>query len=189
MHDRRFRTAATALGLASTLARRGDTSRSVYHWVRIVQAQALAGLGDLKSCEEALDAAEGVRHLGGDCHNGGWIRFDGSRLAEERGSCYVELSQTKLAEVHLQDALSKDLSPRRRGSALTDLALAGLLRREPLQVVMYGGAALDAARLTRSGVLQHKLRRLQKKLGPHLGDTHIRNLDAEISTLPGPPLQ
>ncbi|MFE9438020.1 hypothetical protein ACFYO2_03205 [Streptomyces sp. NPDC006602] len=42
-------------------------------------------MGDIDGCARALDEAEKVHSLDGHSHNGGWLRFDGSRLPEERG--------------------------------------------------------------------------------------------------------
>ena len=60
---------------------------------------------------------------------GGWLRFDGSHLAEERGTCYLALGRADLAEAALTEALGQSVSLRRRGSLLTDLARA----RRPAQ--------------------------------------------------------
>lgn len=69
---------------------RGDSALSTRYWVAAVQAEAYASLGDTDSCMRALDEAERVQTLSGQVHNGGWLRFDGSRLAEERGACYLQ---------------------------------------------------------------------------------------------------
>jgi hypothetical protein len=66
-----------------------------------------AGLGELAACQRALDATEGVRELSGDASNGGWLRFDSSRLAEERGACYVQLQYPDLAEATLGDTVHR----------------------------------------------------------------------------------
>src|SRR5215469_3577292 len=69
-----------------------------------------------------------VHRLNLPAHNGGWLRFDGSRLAEQRGACFVKLERPELAEPALQEALRYDLSTRRRGLVLADLALVALQR-------------------------------------------------------------
>ena len=104
------------LELAATLARRGDPALSTRHWVAAVQTETLAGLGDLDGCQRALDIAAHVQGLRGPVHNGGWLRFDGSRLAEERGTCYVALGRADKAETALTDALSGALTARRKAS-------------------------------------------------------------------------
>ncbi|MFY9806727.1 MAG: hypothetical protein WAK86_05610, partial [Pseudonocardiaceae bacterium] len=130
---------------AADLAQRGDNALSTRYWVSAVQAQAFAGLGDLDACQRALKQAEQVHQLEGQIHNGGWLRFDGSRLPEERGTCYVALQRPDLAEEALSDALSLNLSTRRHGSVVTDLAMLGAQRRDVDQLVTYANAALDTA--------------------------------------------
>ena len=175
------------LELAATLARRGDPALSTRHWVAAVQTETLAGLGDLDGCQRALDIAAHVQGLRGPVHNGGWLRFDGSRLAEERGTCYVALGRADKAETALTDALSGALTARRKASVLTDLAMIGVQRRDPDRVVAYADAALATARQTRSGVIGRKLRGLQPHLAPLLAPKQVKRLDADIAALAGNP--
>lgn len=185
VYEREFTKAAPILELAAVLAHRGDHTLSTRHWVAVVQAETFAGLGDLGACQRALDAAEHVRELAGPVHNGGWLRFDGSRLAEARGTCYVTLGRPDLAETALSDALSGTLTARRRASVLTDLAMVGVQRHDTERVVAYADAALETARRTGSGVISHKLRSLQPQLAPLLGDKQVHRLDNEITALAG----
>lgn len=127
--------------------------------------------------------AEQVHQLTGPVHNGGWLRFDDTRLAEERGACYVELRRPDFAEAALTDALSQGLSLRRRGMVLTDLAMVGVQSRDPDRLVMYANAALDLMRQTGSSVIGRKLQNLQTQLEPFLGDSHVRHLNEQITTL------
>lgn len=109
------------------------------------------------------------------------MRFDGSRLAEERGSCYVELHRPRLAEAALNEALRQELSTRRRASVLTELAMTGAQCRDPDRILIYAASALDTARQTGSGVIGRKLQDLQIYLTPFLRDSRIRQLNAEIT--------
>ncbi|MFI7410926.1 hypothetical protein ACIBU0_19910 [Streptomyces sp. NPDC049627] len=170
------------------MARRGDSSLSTRHWVASVQAEAYAGLGNLSACERALDEAEKVTDLSGPAHNGGWLRFDGSRLSEERGARYLQLGRLDLAERALSTALSQDVlasgqSFRRRGAVLTDLASIGAKRRDPDQVLTYGREALQLARTTSSGYVARKLQGLRTDLGPLARDARVVELGAEIDAL------
>jgi transcriptional regulator with XRE-family HTH domain len=183
LYERQFNDAAPMLDLAAVLAQHGDPSLSTRHWVSAVQAQAFAGLGNQAACERALEEAEQVRELGGAVHNGGWLRFDGARLAEERGSCYVSLGRHDLAETVLNDALTHRLTTRRRASVLTDLAMIGVHRRDPDRVATYTQSALSLARTTRSGVISHKLQALQPKLAPLLANKQVHRLNTEIIEL------
>ncbi|MEC3979656.1 helix-turn-helix transcriptional regulator [Amycolatopsis sp. H20-H5] len=183
VYEEQFVKAGPLLELAAGLARRGDQALSTRYWVRTVQAQTFAGLGDLDACQQALDDADDVHQLSGKIHTDGWLRFDGSRLPEERGTCYVALRRPDLAEQALNNALSVDLSARRRGSVLTDLATLGLQRRDVDQLVNHAGAAANIARQTGSGVVCRKLQSLQGQLTPLLTDCRVRQLDQEITAL------
>lgn len=183
VYERQFDKAAPMLELAVGLAYKGDSALSTRHWVRAVQAHALAGLGELDACQRAINIAEQIHKMNGQVHNGGWLRFDHSRLAEERGACYVELRRPDLAEAALTDALSQILPMRRRGCVLTDLAMIGVQRRDPDQLSTYADAALNLARQTKSGVIGRRLQDLQPHLAPFLGNNHIRHLNEQITTL------
>lgn len=185
MLNTRFNEAVPMLDLAARLARRGDQSLSTRYWVATVQAQAFAGLGEVDACRRTLDVAEQVNGLSDDASNGGWLRFDGSRLAEERGACYVELRCHGLAEATLGAALQQNLSARRRGSVLTDLAMIGTQRGDVDQLVIYADAALEMAVQTGSGFISRKLQALQGHLAPLLGNSRVRQLSHEIMSLPG----
>jgi tetratricopeptide (TPR) repeat protein len=183
MYERHFDKAAPMLELAACLARRGDRALSTRYWVSSVQAQAFAGLGELVACERALDAAEQVRELSGDLSNGGWLRFDGSRLAEERGTCYVQLGRPDLAENILNDALRQNLSARRRASVLTDLATIGIQRGDLDQLITYTEPVLEIATRTGSGFIGRKLQGLQNNLAPLLEDRRVRQLNEQIMSI------
>jgi transcriptional regulator with XRE-family HTH domain len=183
VYERQFAAASPLLDLASRLARRGDRALSTRHWVAAVRAQTLAGLGELDACQRSLDAAQQVEQLSGQVHTSGWLRFDSSRLPEERGACYVELRRPELAEPALTEAMRIDISMRRRGSVLTDIALVGAQRRDLDHLVSYASAALDAARQTGSAVVVRKLKTLQGELAAFRDDSHVRHLDEQITTL------
>ena len=180
IYEQRFNEAASMLELAARLARRGDGALSTRYWVSSVQAQAFAGLGELAACQRALDIAEQVRELSGDASNGGWLRFDGSRLAEERGACYVQLRCPDLAENALGEVLRQDLSARRRASALADLAIIGLQRGDVNQLITHAEAALEIAARTGSGFISRRLQALHGHLTPLLGNNQVRQLDHQI---------
>ncbi|WP_405757690.1 helix-turn-helix transcriptional regulator [Streptomyces sp. NBC_00073] len=191
MSEQRYRQAAQVLGAAERLAGRGDSNRATRHWVASVQAEAYAGLGDLSACERALDQAEHVMGLSAGSTNGGWLRFDGTRLAEERGARYVQLGRLDLAEEALrraleQTALASGQSYRRRGAVLTDLAAIGAKRREPDHVVAYGREALLLAQASSSGYVARRLQTLCDEFGPLSRDHRVAELGAEIAALSTP---
>ncbi|MFD2122331.1 transcriptional regulator [Streptomyces cirratus] len=191
MSEHGYREAAEVLRAAERVAVRGDGILSTRHWVASVQAQAHAGAGDLAGCEEALARAEEVQHLADNSSNGGWLRFDGTRLAEERGARYVQLGRFDLAEETLkralgQSALASGHSYRRRGAVLADLAVIGAKRRDPEQVVTYAREALDLAHASSSGYVARRLRSLCDQFGPLNRDQRVAGLGAEISALRTP---
>ncbi|MFE3471289.1 helix-turn-helix transcriptional regulator [Streptomyces bacillaris] len=191
MSEHRHHQAAQMLRGAERLAARGDQSLSTCQWVASVQAEVYADLGDLDACERAMDRAETVLDLGANSVNGGWLRFDGARLAEERGSRYVQLGRLDLAETALEQALTQTaLAPgqsyRRRGAVLTDMAAIGAKRRDPEQIVACGKEAVSLARASDSGYLARRLRGLCDEFGPLSRDHRVAELGAEIAALSTP---
>jgi transcriptional regulator with XRE-family HTH domain len=188
VYEREFDKATPLLGFAAHVAQRGDQSLSTRHWVAAVQAQAFAGLGNFEASQQALDTAQQVTALRGTVRTSGWLRFEGSRMAEESGACYVELGRPDLAEKALNVALGQDVSARRRGSVLADLAMVGVQRNDPDQVVMYADAALNVARDTGSaGYVGRKLSCLRPQLAPFLQLGSVRRLDKQIKdSIPAP---
>lgn len=184
MYERCFTNVTSILDAASRIAEHGDNQLSTRYWVAAVQAEAYAGLGDYEACNRALDVAEQVRSLSGDVKLSGWLRFDGSRLAEERGTCYIELGKPELAETALSEALAQGVSLRRRGSVLSDLAMLGIQRHDVEQVVHYGSLAVELAQQTGSrGYIGRKLQGLQGQLAPLLSDPHLSSLSDQIAQL------
>ena len=180
IYERRYCQATPLLDGAAQLAVRGDRERPTRFWVAAVQAQTLAGSGELLATERALDKAQQVSRLR-STDSTGWLRFEGNRLDEERGACYVTLARPDLAEPVLTSALTKEVSLRRRGGVLTDLAIAGAQRGDVGQVLLYGAAALDTVRQTGStGYVGRKVADLCRNLQPLMSDRHVRYLDAQI---------
>ncbi|WP_251022565.1 hypothetical protein [Streptomyces sp. ISL-10] len=182
LYARRAPAAQPLLAAASQIARRGDSALSTRHWVAAVQAEAYAAMGDIDACTRALDEAEKVRSLGGS-HSGGWLRFDGSRLPEERGACYLQLGRPDLAEDALTAALARPLSLRRRAAVLSDLAVLGVHLRDVDQVVHYAETAINLADQSNSGFIGKKLDGLRGRLAPLMFDGRVSDLDHRIAAL------
>jgi len=183
IHERHFKKAAPILDLATHLAAKGDSTLSTRYWVSTIKARTQAGLGQLNACRRSLETAEHVQHLKGQIHNSGWLRFDGSRLPEEHGTCYIELTQPNLAEPALTHALQPNLSLRRRGSILTDLAITSIQKGNLDQTIAYTNAAIDTTQQTNSGFLKRKLRHLQHHLTPLPHNNNTRQLITHLHTL------
>ncbi|GAB2662500.1 transcriptional regulator [Nocardia goodfellowii] len=182
IYDRDFSAAIVMLESAAHLARRGDPTLTTRFWIEAVTAQAHAGLGNALECERASDSAQLVTTLP-EPQRSNWLRYDGSRIEEELGACYIQLGRPAQAEEALLPLLNQPLSARRRAAVLTDLAAAGALRGDPVQAVEYGNAALDVARRTHSGYLGRRLEQLRRQLEPLHRDRHIQHLDRRIAAL------
>jgi tetratricopeptide (TPR) repeat protein len=183
VYERTFDAALPLLERAQHLAGKGDTSLSTRHWVQAVTAQTHAGLGQLDDCERALSLASEVNDLSGAVHNGGWLRFDGARLPEERGACYVELERPDLAEPALMQSLTGDISHRRRGTILADLAIVAAQRGDVARSLDYATDALDIAVHTNSGVVRRRLARLQLSWGRLPSTSRADGLNQQIAAL------
>ena len=183
LYERRYRQTVSMLVLAESLADRGDRALATRHWVAAVQAQAFAGLGDLAACDQALETAGQISELDRIANKSGWLRFDGSRLAEERGACYTLLGRPDLAEVALTDALESNPTARRRASVLTDLAVLGARRGDVTRLVTYADSVLATARETGSGFVSRKLDSLRAELVPLLGNRQVQELSGRITEL------
>lgn len=183
IYERSFTKTVPVLDAASRVAANGDGQLSTRHWVAAVQAEVFAELGDLDACNRALDKADAVQGLTGQIQNGGWLRFDGSRMDEQRGACYTRLGRFDLAEAALMNALAHNLSPRRRGGVLVDLATLGVQRRDADQAFDYGTTAVELAQATGSGYIAKKLAALRRDLTPLIADKRMASLADSIRTL------
>jgi transcriptional regulator with XRE-family HTH domain len=182
LYDQRPHQAVPLLEAAGRVAVHGDGTLATRHWVAAVAAEAYAGVGDLSGCRRGLDFAEGVRAGAGS--NGRWLRFDGARLPEERGACYVRLGQPDLAEPALRLALAQLSGPtRRRGLVLTDLARSALLSGDVERACAAGREAADIACAGHSGVLAKGLRGLHTQLAPYRHVRTVAELTRQIETL------
>jgi transcriptional regulator with XRE-family HTH domain len=184
IYDRQYAQAAAVLDAAGRVSRNGDSQLSTRQWVAAVQAQALAGLGDLSGCRQNLDVAGQVLGLSATASPGGWLRFDGTRLDEERGTCYLTLGRADLAVSELDNALASTVSLRRRGSIHADLAMAGVQHKDTSQILDHAADAIGIAEQTRSaGYLGRKLATLQERIQPLLADPRMTELNDRIGRL------
>jgi hypothetical protein len=126
------------------------------------------------ACQRALDRAAELTRLSGPVANGGWLRFDGSRLAEQRGSCFTRLHRPDLAEPALREALCLDLSERRRGLVLADLAVLAVRQGSIEEACSWGHATIDIADRGHSGVIKRRLTDLQVRLAPFADVAEVR---------------
>lgn len=183
LYDTDGQRAMPILDLAAHLAGRGNPDLSTRQWIATVQAHAHASQGDFDACRHALDTAQTVHDLPSPFQTNGWLRFDGSRLPEERGACYTRLGRPDLAQVVLTDALPHISSARRRGAILADLAITGAQQHDTDQLITHGMAAAHLAHQTGSGYLAHKLEALRPHLAMINNDFRVRDLRDRLPTV------
>jgi len=179
LYDRDFASAASILDVAVHVARRGNGALATRPWIAAVQADAFAGLGNAVDCARSLDSAETV--AAGTPYRG-WIRFDGSRLAEERGTCLLALGLVDRAETALTEAAASSLTVRRRAAVLVDLAAVAAHRLDLEQFAAHSQEALAAAQqLGSHGVIGRKLTDLMGRIGPLAADPRVADVAAAIA--------
>ncbi|MFF5077480.1 helix-turn-helix transcriptional regulator [Actinoplanes sp. NPDC000266] len=182
LYDQRYDQAARILDAASRIAARGDGQLATRYWVASVRAQTAATLQDVEGFQRFWSLAEQITGARDLINPGGWLRFDGNRLDEERGACHLTLGQPELAAGALTTAFVRSVSPRRRSSLLIDLAVVGARRRDADEILQHGHAAVDIAEQSRSpGYLGRRLRSLQTQLIPLKGDPRIVALDDRLT--------
>ncbi|KUL25869.1 hypothetical protein ADL15_39895 [Actinoplanes awajinensis subsp. mycoplanecinus] len=182
LYDQQYDQAAKILYAAGRVAARGDGQLATRYWVASVQAHAAAALHDVDGFKRAWSLAEPITGARDLINPGGWLRFDGSRLDEERGACHLTLGQSELAAGALAAAFTRSISPRRRGSLLVDLGVVGVRRRDADEVLQHGHAAVDIAEQSCSpGFLGRRLQSLQTQLHPLGSEPRIVALDERIT--------
>ncbi len=183
MYEQNYQDASLLLRQALQVALRGDPSLVTRQWIAAVSAETYAGLGDLAACQKALDAAEEVHGVRGG-RNGGWLRFDGERLPEQRGTCFVRLKQPNFALPALYEALSQHPDPtRRRGMVLSEMAQASLQQQNVEQACAYAHEVIGITARGSSGMLKKGLFTLRARLEPLAYTEAVRQLDQHLSTL------
>lgn len=185
IYDRNYRDAFPLLLAAEKVVRHGDSTLATKQWIAMVEAEACAGTGALTERREALDRAEEVRHIKNGM-NGTWLRFDGARIPEERGACFVKLGKADLAEPALQEALGSHPSPtRRRGMVLSDLALVSVMSGDIERACTLGNEVIQIVQLLSSGVLKSGLTVLQTQLIPFRKNPAVKDFNTQIQLLAG----
>jgi tetratricopeptide (TPR) repeat protein len=181
IYDGLYHDALPLLQAAQKLAYRGDTTLTTRYWVAAVLSDAQAGMGNLYACQQTLDVMDKVTDVRSGC-NEGWLRFDGSRLLEQRGACFVKLGQPDIALPVLQKALKQDLTYRRQGMILTDLAFASLQKGEIEQACNYADQVIEIA-AQGSGMLRRGIYDLRHRLKPHASKAAVKQLDQKLQAL------
>ena len=180
IYEKNYHDALPLLEQAKRLSLRGDSILATRYWVAAVEAEAQSGARNLIKCQDALGYAyEVTRRQNGS--NGRWLRFDGERLPEQAGSCYVQLQQPDLAESALLQALQQlSASSRRRGMVLSNLAIASLQRQEIEQASFYVEQVIEVARTVPSGWLKKGVALLYSHLDTFKTVSEFRSLKQQL---------
>ena len=168
---------------AKRIVTQGNTSLVTRYWIEAVLAQAYADIGNLSACQKAMDTAEEVRNMKYS-ENGGWLRFDETRLSEQRGTCFVHLKQPGLAIAPLHEALAQHSAPsRRKGMILNELALASLQQLDVEQACTYAHEVISIALQSSSGLLKKGLAVLRPQLESFSETDAVKQLDQHLKLL------
>jgi tetratricopeptide (TPR) repeat protein len=162
--EKRWKDSRNLLEAAEQVALRGDSQLPTRQWVASVQAEVAAATGERSEVERALDRASTVLDLTAPVGNGGWLRFTGDRLPEQRASAYLSLGLYDRAEQELSIALSASLTPRRSAAILIDRARLALHQRAPETAREHVEAAAEIAARTGSTYVAGKLAQLHAEL-------------------------
>lgn len=162
--EQRWSDSRNLLTAAERVAARGDSALPTKQWVASVQAEVAAAEGDASAAERAWDTASTVLDLPAPVGNGGWLRFTGDRLPEQRASGYLTLGQYDQAEAELSIALNGSASPRRTAAVLTDQARLAVRQRAYEAALEPARQAVDIATRTSSRYVFGKLQGLQAEL-------------------------
>jgi len=183
IYDKYYADAFPLIEEANRIVTRGDTALATRYWIAAVSAEAYAGDGNITACQRTLEFAAEVCDMRNGA-NGGWLRFDGTRLPELRGACFVHLNQPDLAIPALEEALAlQSILIRRRGMILNDLAHAHLLRRDIEQACTYAHEAVEIASQGSSSMLKKGLYALQMKLEPFAATDAVKQLKQHLGIL------
>ncbi|GAA2166733.1 MULTISPECIES: hypothetical protein [Glycomyces] len=159
--EQRWADSRELLTAAARVAARGDRHLPTRQWVASVRAEVAAAEGDASEAERSLDAASTVLELTAP---GGWLRYSGDRLSEQRASAFLALGEYAKAEAELEKALQATLTPRRAAAILVDQARlrvrqgAAEAARESVE------AAAEIASRTKSDYVLGKLAQLRAEL-------------------------
>lgn len=180
LFDAQPRQVVHLLDSADRIATLGNEELVTRQWIAAVRAEAHAATGNVQACFEDLAFAEAVSEKAERGTRIGWLRFDGARLPELRGSCLVSLGRYGDAEEVLLSSLSRSATTRRRSGILCDLAVIGARLRDVDRVTERLNEVLIHATATGSAIIGRKLQAVRPELQPLIRHPKIRELDESI---------
>ncbi|MGH3906641.1 MAG: hypothetical protein ACRDTE_21055 [Pseudonocardiaceae bacterium] len=178
--------AREALGLARggvEVAERSATA-TTRAWLTGLEAQALASVGDRKSCGDALRRADTALGQARPEEDPAWMyEFDHARLLALTGACYGRLGRTAAAERTLREALEAfgPKRTRRRAEVLVDLATVRAQQQDAEEATGLAGEALEIAVETGSTAGIQRVRRFRPELARWNGTRAVTALDEQLA--------
>jgi transcriptional regulator with XRE-family HTH domain len=164
---------------AHAVNRTGPITRA---WLNAVEAEAMARLGDERTCLNALARAQSL--LGGPTNRAepAWLDFfDASRLAGFLGHANLLLDRAEDARAALEDSLA-DLDPdatKQRAVVLADLAATHI--EEDLDTACrITGQALDQLRDSWYATGFERIQGIRRALEPYHDERPVRTLEEQI---------
>jgi len=185
--DGRTRDALALVEEASEAAEPKATD-TIVAWLAGLQAQALATLGENKSCYQALTRAQAAMDRTGTGEDPPWMfHFDAGRLQVVAGSCYRRLGKTRAAERALSGAITSlsagcDSSgcTRRRSEILVELGWVAVQRQDIDEACRLAGESLRAALQASSMMGLKRVRELRAAMDPWQRTRAVAELDEQL---------
>ena len=171
-----------ATGLAARSATATTTS-----WLKGLEAQACAAIGDVEDCFIALKRSEAAIERSHPDEDPAWMyRFDRGRFELLAGSCYRRLGKTVAAERTLTGALvslGPSCSARRRSEVLLELAYVAMQRRDLDRACELAGQALAGVMEAGSVAGLQDVRQFRAELKQWDDSAAVASLDERLAVV------
>lgn len=159
------------------------TARSMFY---AAEARGHAVLGDVRSCEAALQKAAAEMEKAEPDKDPDWIKhFTPAYLADEFAHCYRDLDRPRQAKEHAERALAAhaERHVRRRAVDTVIIATAYAQEREVEAACAAGTAAIDMFAQLRSHRGVEYLHDLDRRLDPYQESTAVRGFRERLGRL------
>lgn len=178
----RFREAVNLARAArlGTEARGVQILTSHFH---IIEARALARMGDAKRCDEAMSAAVGAFERRGEGDGPEWIQyFDEAELAAELSHCNRDLGRATVATRYATQALGGASGDNIRSDFFVTMVLADsyIDQGEIAEGCRVAVNALQVGEGIRSARCQSYVDEFRQRLDPHMASKTVRDFIAQV---------
>jgi transcriptional regulator with XRE-family HTH domain len=171
---------------ANDLAAKSATS-TTSSWLKGLEAQALATIGNAKDCFTALKRSESALERSRPEEDPAWMyRFDRGRFEVLAGSCYRRLGKAKAAERTLEAALvslGPSCSARRRSEVLLELAYVEVQRRDIERACTFASQSLAGVLQVGSVAGVQDVRQFRTHLDPWRDSRAVAGLEERLAAI------